>query len=355
MPKSKSKTDDIALLRQDVAKLNAKVEKLQADMNKKNSKKKPAKKNGKRIAIGISAALATLVLVFGNIFFWTSRTLIDTNRYVATVGPLIKQPPIQSAIAQYTTTQVFDNFNVEGFIKSSLPPKAAFLAPELTTQVKTYTQSTIKALLNNSKVQNYWYSSLQRRHAALISFSKSYTGNGSINVSDIYSQLSKRLSGTQLSFLANKQLPAKVGSIQITTVGWLPAFHNLVNNIDLYETLAFIIFFIGSGLAIYLSPRHLRMVVKLGLVYAFFMLITLLAINIMRGVLVSDVNQTYQAAVGSAYNVVLGSLVSQTVTIMIISLVISILAWITDRFKLINKSRPYFSKAYNKINPSTSK
>lgn len=349
MVKQKSSEYDIAQLRQDIANLNTKVDALQMAVKQKE-KSKP---NWRRVAIGASAMVATLVLVLGNIFFWTGRTLVDTNRYVATVGPLIKQPPIQSAIASYTTTQIFNNFDVQAYIKSNLPPKASFLAPELTTQVKSYTQTSIKALLKNSKVQQYWYTSLARRHSALINFSKSYQGNGSIDVSDIYSQLSKRLSGTQLSFLANKQLPAKVGSIKIRTVGWLPAFHKLVNNIDLYQAIATILFVLSSGITIFLLSRRLRMVIKLGLVFAGFMLLTIISVRIMRGVFLSNINQQYQAAATSAYNTVLSSFITQTIYILIISLLISFGAWISGKYKLDHKVATYFSNSDTK--PPTSK
>ncbi len=355
MANNKASTKETVLLKQEIANLKIKNAKLEEVSKKSNKTTKPVKRHGRKILIGVFAALATLLLVFGNIFFWTGRTLVDTNRYVSTVGPLIKQPPIQSAIAQYTTDQVFNNFDVQGYIKSILPPKAGILAPELTSQVKNYTQTTIKSLLNNSKVQSFWYSSLTKRHTALISFSKSYTGNGTIDVSDIYGQLSKRLSTTQLSFLANKQLPDKVGSIKITTVGWLPAFHKLVTNIDLYQFITTSLFIITSGLAIFLSSRRLRMVVKLGLVYAFFMLITVLAVKIMRGVFVSNIHQTYQAAAQAAYDTILKSFVSQTYSILIISLLVSLAAGITDKFNLINKAKPQLLKLRQKIAPKNSK
>jgi uncharacterized protein YdeI (YjbR/CyaY-like superfamily) len=125
MAKAKSNADDIALLRKDIADLNKKVEKLQLEMK---SKKEAPKSSWRKPVVMISAAVATLVLVFGNIFFWTGRTLVDTNRYVATVGPLIQKPPIQSAIASYTTTQIFDNFNVQSYIKNNLPTKVSFFS-----------------------------------------------------------------------------------------------------------------------------------------------------------------------------------------------------------------------------------
>ena len=338
-----TKSEEIASLKQTVSKLNKKVEKLESNMSKPK-KPQPKKTNWRKPVILLCVTFATLILVFSNIFFWTGRTIVDTNRYVSTVGPLIEQPAIQSGIASYTTTQLFNNVNVQSYVAQVLPPKASFLAPQLTGQLKTYTQSTIQKLLANSKVQNLWYSSLQKRHTALISFAKNYHGNGEITVSDIYSQLSKRLVGTPLSFLANKPLPAKVGSIQITTFKWLPAFRTLINNIDLWQFIAVAVFAVLLIVSLLLSPRKLKLIAKIGFFFAFFMIVTLISVRVMRGVVLFNVASAYQAAAQSAYDVILKTFISQTIDILIISLLISILAIITDKFKLVDKVKPEYRK-----------
>ena len=91
------------------------------------------------------------------------------------------------------------------------------------------------------------------------------------------------------------------------------------------------------------------MVVQLCLVYAGFMIITLIAVSIMRAILLSDINQTYKEAVTSAYNIILNSFKSQTIDIMLISLLIALTAWLTDKYHLIDKARAYISKKKNTV------
>src|ERR1035438_8732243 len=94
------KSDELVNLKQQVAELTEKNQELEKSM--RNSKKTTFKKsNWRKPVIWICVVFATLLLVFSNIFFWTSRTIVDTNRFVATVGPVIQQPAVQSGIAQY--------------------------------------------------------------------------------------------------------------------------------------------------------------------------------------------------------------------------------------------------------------
>jgi anionic cell wall polymer biosynthesis LytR-Cps2A-Psr (LCP) family protein len=91
------------------------------------------------------------------------------------------------------------------------------------------------------------------------------------------------------------------------------------------------------------------MVIKLCLVFAGFMLITLLAIRIMQGVVMSQVHSEYRDAVKSAYQTITHSFADQTINILIISLVIALVAWLTGKYDLINKTKKYFSNEKTKV------
>ncbi|HMH31244.1 MAG TPA: hypothetical protein VK534_02090 [Methylomirabilota bacterium] len=320
MKDSKTTKTKIAELQQEVETLRAEVE---------GEKHSP----WRGLAVWTCAIIATAMLVAGNLLFWVGNTLVNTDRYVAAVGPLIQKPEIQTAIATYTTDQIFKTVNVEGIIKDNLPPRAVFLAPQLTTQAKTYTNKGIKGLLANQKVQDYWYKSLAKRHDALITFSKEYEGNGTIEVSDIYTQLSKQLSGTKLSFLAGKALPENVGSIKVATAGWLPIVHNVSKNIGLYQAITTLLFLGLSALAIVLSRRRRATAIALGIMFSLSMLVSLVAIKIAGGIAASEVALNYQTAVHVAYDTVLHSFVTQTTTILLLGLLLAAVAWLSGPYK----------------------
>lgn len=349
MAQRQSGHTNTAALKQEIADLHAEVASLKIQLSSASS---PPKSHAVRhlswqsFAAWLCLIIASALLIVGNIFFWSGNTIVDTNRYVATVGPLIQKPQIQSAIAQYTTTQIFNNTNVSAFVQQTLPPRAGFLAAPLTSQLKNYTQSTIKSLLANKQVQQYWYSSLAKRHNAIINFSKTYQGNGTIAVSDIYSQLSKRLETTKLSFLANKQLPAKIGSMKVATVGWLPALHKLANNIGLYQTAVTTLFIVFCVLAGWLASNRRRMVIRMGIMFAVFMLLTLLSIRIGRAILVARFQPAYQPAVQVAFDTVFSALRTQTITILLIGILLALIAWISGPYRSALAFKRRFSELF---------
>jgi len=318
----------------EIRKLKAQVAEQQRLIEKMSRNKTPKKRTGWRKTLAIlTVSLASALLVTGNLLFWAGNTFVDTDKYVAAVGPLIEKPEIQTALASYSTQQLFNNVDVQGYVESVLPPRAAALAPQLTSQLKTHTQSTIEKILASDKVQDYWYSSLERRHDALIKVATAYEGDGTIEVSDIYNQITERLKDTRLSFLSEKQLPEKYGTIEIATVGWLPVLHKVATNIGLYQAIVTGLFLLLSAAAVYLASKKRRMVITLGVLYSILMLLTLISARIVRGFAVSKVAPEYQSAVQIAYSTVLHGLALQTYMLSMLGLFTALVAWVSGPYK----------------------
>ena len=83
-----------------------------------------------------------VLLITGNLLFWTGNTLVKTDRFTASVAPIIKNSAVQTAVADYTTTQLYNNVDVSQVITQALPPRAEFLASSITGQLKSYTNSS---------------------------------------------------------------------------------------------------------------------------------------------------------------------------------------------------------------------
>jgi len=326
--KSDSKKD------KELRELRAKVAKQQRIIDSMSKVKVPKKRTGWRKTLAVlTVSLASALLVTGNLLLWAGNTFVDTDKYVAAVGPLIEEPEIQSALASYSTQQLFNNTDVEAYVVSVLPTQAAVLAPQLTSQLKNYTESTIEKILASQKMEDYWYSSLTKRHNAFINFVKEYQGDETIQVSDIYNQITKQLTDTKLSFLANKQLPEKYGSIEVATVGWLPVLHKVASNIGIYQAITTALFLGLSLASIYLAANKRKMIIRLGIIYTIVMLLTLLSARIVRGIVVSEVSPEYQTAVQIAYSTVLNGLALQTIMISMLGLFTAFAAWISGPYK----------------------
>ncbi len=75
---------------------------------------------GRSIASLLLFVLATVLLVPAILGHWGDRTVVDTDRYVNTVGPLIEQPAVQDALAAAVTDQIVTRVDTEKQVESLL-------------------------------------------------------------------------------------------------------------------------------------------------------------------------------------------------------------------------------------------
>src|SRR6185295_6681933 len=60
--------------------------------------------------IGLGSVLSPLAVTA----VWLKAQMTDTERYVATVAPLARDPALQRAVTDRVTAEVFDRIDVEG-------------------------------------------------------------------------------------------------------------------------------------------------------------------------------------------------------------------------------------------------
>lgn len=80
----------------------------------------PRRRHIARIVSTILVVLAVLVLAAAVPGTWARRTLLDTDRYVATVTPLASDPAVQEYVARTVTQQVFTALDVEQRLSAAL-------------------------------------------------------------------------------------------------------------------------------------------------------------------------------------------------------------------------------------------
>jgi hypothetical protein len=321
---------EMARLKKENAKLKKQNSRLKENLAKPTAQKKQHRRHILRkslVILLVSAAVA--VLTVANLFFWVGNTIVKQDRFVAATQPIIKDPAIQSSMALYATNSIFSNVDVQNTIENVLPPRADFLAPQLANQVKSFTKGSLQKVVASPKFQDRWNTALAKQHQRLISFASKYQGDGDISLNDVFQNLSTSLANTKLSFLAGKKLPPKVGDITVISAPWLPAFHNIVTNIDTWRLLAVIILVICLAGAVWLSSNRRRTLYIFSWATAALMVVTLITLHIIRSRILSKVDPQYAEGVQHAIQIVFHSLVLQTITIMLAGLFVGAVAWVS--------------------------
>ncbi len=340
-----STASELSRLQRENRRLQAEIDRLtQADSN--NRPKKQHKRLWQRVAIILLSAGAVTLLVAGNLLFWAGRTIIDTDRYVDTVAPLIKDPDVQQAASVYLTTRLYQVVDVEAVTQAALPPRADFLAPSLASKLTDYTQQSIHKLLQTQESQDIWVNAHRKAHAAILTAAHNRGSDGVIDINDVYAKLSERLQQSKLSFLANRKLPSKIGSITVIQSDALPIINNISSNIMLYRYLALALFIAMAAGAVWLARNRRGMVIRLGLLCAVLMLATLIAIRIAKAMAIAQVDGAYQAGVASALQIIGASLVAQTAGVMLLSIAVAFVAWISGPSRSATAAKARFEDLF---------
>lgn len=274
-------------------------------------------------------ALSVGLLVAANLLFWAGSVLVKPDKFAQTVTPIVQNSEVQTALAGYTTTQLFNNVDVQQYVESVLPEQAAPLAAPIAGALRSTTESTLNKVLQRPEFQQRVNTALVRAQTKYVAAAKNHGSDGAIDLNELYQQISGSLQDTRLSFLADRQLPARVGSIQVMSGPMVGITNTVANNIDLWRVLSLIGVLLFAVLSVYLARRRRRAVVELGVMAVVGMFITLVAIRISREIVVGKVDPAYAEAVRQAYQIFMHLLVLQTALILCFFAIVTVVAWVS--------------------------
>ncbi|HET6533593.1 MAG TPA: hypothetical protein VFH03_23645 [Actinoplanes sp.] len=118
----------------------------------------------RRIIAAVLIAITAFALVTSVVGWWSANTALNTDRWVATVAPLPRDPQVAAAVADYTTTQVFQAIDVEQRLRTVLPDQAGFVVGPLTGQLREQVRRTVNNVLQSDRFQRIWVEINRRAH-----------------------------------------------------------------------------------------------------------------------------------------------------------------------------------------------
>ncbi|HXE10341.1 MAG TPA: hypothetical protein VN554_02845, partial [Verrucomicrobiae bacterium] len=254
-------------------------------------------------------------------------------------APIIRNTQVQNALASSVNQQLFKQVDVNQVVSQALPPRAGFLAPTITDQVHQHSQQTILKIVQRPQFQNRWNAAQKHAHDHFIRLVDEHGSDGSIDVGEVYTDVSQQLQGTNLAFLANKPLPSKVGRIQLVQGEWLTMLQRTIQNIDTWRLMAIGLLVIFGAFGIWLSRRRRQTAIILGSLFALAMFLTLIAIRIGKELVGDKVSPQYAEAARQTYSILAHGLVMQTVAVLSAALAMILIVWISGPSKGSHKAR----------------
>lgn len=350
----------------DTDRLKAEREELARRVEELESRPK-RRRHLRRIVSTILVVISVLLFALAVPGTWARRTLLDTDRYVATVTPLASDPSVQEYLARTVTQQVFDALDVEQRLSSVLQqrdPRLAFLAGPISNGVEGFVRDKLQTVLASEAFATYWERANRFVHAQLIAVLEGggetlQVENGQVvlnllplvnqglqSISTVVSDLVghpvtlPELSGdevpsesiSRVESALGIDLPDQFGTIVVYDSQDLGAVQDGVDLASRAIVALALLFLVLAGIALWVSPRKRRTLVQLSAALAVVLVIERRFAIGQSNALVDGARSENQAAARAVIDQVLGSLLRYTGWLLAIAFVVLVVALVTGPY-----------------------
>jgi hypothetical protein len=228
----------------------------------------------RRILVWVLVVLATVLALVSILTTWVNRQVLDNTAWNKATTQVIQDPQVQTALADFTVNQLYENVNVAQLLQQNLPPTLKPLAPQLAGALQSPATHAVTLLLQRPRVQQAFIQASAAAHQKLVAVLEDKTccgistGNGTVtlNAHELVMEVGTQL-GLPSSALA--QLPNTAGTITLMKSDQLSAAQTGVRAIHVLSVWLLIGVLVLYGLAIYLARGARRTTLRnagLGLV-----------------------------------------------------------------------------------------
>jgi hypothetical protein len=135
----------------------------------------------RRIATAILAVLTALVVTVAVAGVWARRYALNTDRWVGTVGPVIEDPAVQSALGSWMTTELMGAVDPEAFFESVLPERGQVLAAPLTSALRGFVNDEVDDFVASDAFERLWVGVNRLAHSQAVALLEGET-DGNLQV-----------------------------------------------------------------------------------------------------------------------------------------------------------------------------
>jgi hypothetical protein len=311
--------------------------------------------------------VATLLIVVGCVLaplgvvaVWTRNQVTNTDRYVATVSPLARDPAIQAAIADQITAQVFTYIDVKGLTtqaaqalssRGGLSPEVAgqlqAFATPIADGVQSFTRDQVGKVVASDAFADAWVQANRVAHAELV---KALTGEGggavtvqndtvSVNLAAFIQTVKQRLVDSGFTLAARiPEVQASFVLFQSKDITRARAGFDLLNTLGVWLPIVTLILL---ALGVYVAKDHRRALVGAGLGVAIGMVVLALGLAVFRSIYLDAVPASVlpHDAAAVLYDTIVRFLRLGLRTVLVLGLVVAAGAFLTGTSVTAVRSR----------------
>jgi hypothetical protein len=324
-----------------------------------------ARQRWRTIVASVLIVVACLLAPLSVAAVWTRNQVTNSDRYVATVSPLARDPAIQAAIADQITTQVFNYIDIKGLTTQAVDALAAQgLRPEVATQlqafavpiangVQSFTREQVGRVVASDAFADAWVQANRVAHEQLV---KALTGEGggavtvendtvSVNLAAFVQVVKDRLVAS--GFTLAERIPEVNASFvlfQSADITRARSAFNLLNTLGIWLP---IIVLLLLAVGVYVAKDHRRALVGAGVGVAVGMVVLALGLAVFRSIYLDAVPAQVlpHDAAAVAYDTIVRFLRLGLRTVLVLALVVAAGAFLSGQSATAVRTRQGLTRA----------
>ena len=349
--------------RDELERLRAEVEALRAAPTPPTPPTPPPPAPRARRRVRWASLGATVLIVLGVLgvplsilAVWTNNQISDTDRFVATVSPVIEDPAVQAALANRITTEIFARVDVQqiadeavdALAKQGLPPQLAdrlhALTGPLADSTRSFIDGKVRELVASPRFGEAVNRALATSQEQMVKVLSGQAAAISIQGSHVVLDLGVFIDAAKQQLVASGfELAGRIPEIN-PTVDLFPAStlvraQTAYGFLDTAATwLPWVTLLLLAG-GVLLAKNRRRGLLWVGVGAMIAMVVLAAALLVGRGLLVSSVPEQGSAAAAATYDILVRFLRIALRTVFVVGLVIALGAFLTGGSTAATKVR----------------
>lgn len=295
---------------------------------------------------------------------WTANQVSNTDRYVANVSPLIREPAVQKALTDKISSAVSRQVNVQGITKQAaselssrgltrLGALISNFSSSIASGVNGLIHSIVGKIVTGPVVARIWVNGNRTAHTQLVKAlsgkSSSLTiSNGKVvlGLGPFIDQVKHRLAARGLTIVNN--LPPINPTFPLFSAKYLVQARTLYNLLNTLKWVLPILTLVLLGAGIYVARRHRRALTGAGLGLAASMLVLGAGLAIGRALYLHSVPSSVLPADAAAvvFDTIVRFIRQGLRVLLVLGLIVAIAGFFTGPSVTAVRTRSAFKKAF---------
>ena len=304
--------------------------------------------------------LASILSLAGALSVWVKTTTLDTNTFVGTVAPLVRNDAVAKAVSDAAVTRLFQTYDVSGQIKAGLNELTAaiqqaapnnariadlnlsFIAGPISSGLESVGKTAAQKVLQSAQFYAVWQKALTEAHTVMVNIitgkqNAVVTSKGDaivLNLGELLSRVQAQLVDAGLTFLNKVQVPANFGQIELFKTAKLDSIKSYVKLLNTLSWVLPLLAFIFFVVAVLIAPDRRRALMGAGIGLGIAMLMTLIVLRVAHNQLLGQIKkQEFLAAADVVWGTLLSGLVQALRGFLALGIVVAVGAAVAGPYK----------------------